>query len=245
MVLVRLPSRRRTKARLLSVYGCLTGQTSPTPSLCPCAASFSEFPPGTSKNSPVVQRKVGRKDEEITEARLCLSNSDSLCGCNKATGLDPLTSDIERTFYVRVRAHPVRGREAKLLLKSLKEGDEDALARARPYFDQPSKLSEMQLVVAREYGFESWAKLKQHFELRAQVAAARADMSNLEGRMLKTLPQAQFLAGNKVLSCDFCGKSQHEVRKLIAAPSASVCDACVDLLVQIKNGDDMRRWLGE
>jgi ATP-dependent Clp protease ATP-binding subunit ClpX len=33
----------------------------------------------------------------------------------------------------------------------------------------------------------------------------------------------------KLLYCSFCGKSQHEVRKLIAGPSVFVCDECVDL----------------
>lgn len=34
---------------------------------------------------------------------------------------------------------------------------------------------------------------------------------------------------SKVLYCSFCGKSQHEVRKLIAGPSVFVCDECVEL----------------
>lgn len=34
---------------------------------------------------------------------------------------------------------------------------------------------------------------------------------------------------SKLLYCSFCGKSQHEVRKLIAGPSVFVCDECVDL----------------
>jgi ATP-dependent Clp protease ATP-binding subunit ClpX len=34
---------------------------------------------------------------------------------------------------------------------------------------------------------------------------------------------------DKVLYCSFCGKSQHEVKKLIAGPSVFVCDECVDL----------------
>ena len=33
----------------------------------------------------------------------------------------------------------------------------------------------------------------------------------------------------KLLYCSFCGKSQHEVRKLIAGPSVFICDECVDL----------------
>jgi ATP-dependent Clp protease ATP-binding subunit ClpX len=35
------------------------------------------------------------------------------------------------------------------------------------------------------------------------------------------------------LSCSFCGKSQHEVRKLIAGPSVFICDECVDLSMDI------------
>ncbi len=35
--------------------------------------------------------------------------------------------------------------------------------------------------------------------------------------------------GEKPLLCTFCGKSQHEVRKLIAGPSVFICDECVDL----------------
>jgi len=33
----------------------------------------------------------------------------------------------------------------------------------------------------------------------------------------------------KILYCSFCGKSQHEVRKLIAGPSVFICDECVEL----------------
>ncbi|CAI8239585.1 MAG: ATP-dependent Clp protease ATP-binding subunit ClpX [Glaciecola sp. HTCC2999] len=43
-----------------------------------------------------------------------------------------------------------------------------------------------------------------------------SDKSNIDG-------------DNKLLYCSFCGKSQHEVRKLIAGPSVFICDECVDL----------------
>jgi ATP-dependent Clp protease ATP-binding subunit ClpX len=36
-------------------------------------------------------------------------------------------------------------------------------------------------------------------------------------------------SGEKLLYCSFCGKSQHEVRKLIAGPSVFICDECVEL----------------
>ena len=35
--------------------------------------------------------------------------------------------------------------------------------------------------------------------------------------------------GEKLLYCSFCGKSQHEVRKLIAGPSVFICDECIGL----------------
>ena len=36
-------------------------------------------------------------------------------------------------------------------------------------------------------------------------------------------------SGEKTLYCSFCGKSQHEVKKLIAGPSVFVCDECIEL----------------
>jgi len=54
----------------------------------------------------------------------------------------------------------------------------------------------------------------------------------------------------KLLYCSFCGKSQHEVRKLIAGPSVFVCDECVDLCndiireeIQEKDGEGASRKL--
>jgi ATP-dependent Clp protease ATP-binding subunit ClpX len=54
----------------------------------------------------------------------------------------------------------------------------------------------------------------------------------------------------KLLYCSFCGKSQHEVRKLIAGPSVFVCDECVDLCndiireeIQEKDGEGGSRKL--
>ena len=36
-----------------------------------------------------------------------------------------------------------------------------------------------------------------------------------------------------ILYCSFCGKSQHEVRKLIAGPTVFFCDECVELCMDI------------
>ena len=48
--------------------------------------------------------------------------------------------------------------------------------------------------------------------------------------------------GDKLLYCSFCGKSQHEVRKLIAGPSVFICDECVDLcneIIREETSDDV------
>src|SRR3546814_6841254 len=39
------------------------------------------------------------------------------------------------------------------------------------------------------------------------------------------------------LYCSFCGKSQHEVRKLIAGPTVFICDECVELCMDIIKED--------
>ena len=36
-----------------------------------------------------------------------------------------------------------------------------------------------------------------------------------------------------ILYCSFCGKSQHEVRKLIAGPTVFICDECVELCMDL------------
>ncbi|MBU2740285.1 ATP-dependent Clp protease ATP-binding subunit ClpX [Acidithiobacillus thiooxidans] len=50
-------------------------------------------------------------------------------------------------------------------------------------------------------------------------------------------------SGEKTLYCSFCGKSQHEVRKLIAGPSVFICDECIELcndIVKDEILDDLR-----
>ena len=44
---------------------------------------------------------------------------------------------------------------------------------------------------------------------------------------------AEKTTGDKLLYCSFCGKSQHEVRKLIAGPTVFICDECVEVCMDI------------
>lgn len=70
--------------------------------------------------------------------------------------------------------------QAKALLTSLRKLDPDALTRAKTLgFAAPFKLAHVQSILAKEYGFPSWAKLKRHVEshvgrLEAFFAAIRA-----------------------------------------------------------------------
>ncbi len=48
----------------------------------------------------------------------------------------------------------------------------------------------------------------------------------------------------KLLYCSFCGKSQHEVRKLIAGPSVFICDECVELCNDIIR-EEIQEQVGE
>ncbi len=55
---------------------------------------------------------------------------------------------------------------------------------------------------------------------------------------------AEKSSGDKLLYCSFCGKSQHEVRKLIAGPSVFICDECIELcndIIREEGGSAARR----
>src|SRR5262252_4310087 len=48
----------------------------------------------------------------------------------------------------------------------------------------------------------------------------------------------------KELRCSFCGKSQFDVRKLIAGPTVFICDECVALCVKICDDDKISTEIG-
>ena len=61
------------------------------------------------------------------------------------------------------------------------------------------------------------------------TTAHRAEFEGKVGYMSK----ANSGDGKNTLYCSFCGKSQHEVRKLIAGPTVFICDECVELCMDI------------
>lgn len=74
-------------------------------------------------------------------------------------------------------------KQAKRLHKAAQAGEADALALVGPYFGDPSLISlhHAQLVIARDYGFSSWARLKHHVE------AGATDLSRKEQRATRFL----------------------------------------------------------
>ena len=75
--------------------------------------------------------------------------------------------------------------------------------------------SESLELIANTFGYANWNILA------AKIEAAERQT----GAQEPTKPKA--------LYCSFCGKSQHEVRKLIAGPTIFICDGCVELCVNI------------
>jgi hypothetical protein len=86
--------------------------------------------------------------------------------------------------------------------------------------------SESLELIATTFGFANWNILS----ARIEAAGPRADDERQSSPV-----GAQEPARPKTLHCTFCGKSQHEVRKLIAGPSAYICNECAELCVNLTN----------
>ncbi len=83
--------------------------------------------------------------------------------------------------------------------------------------------SESLELIAKAFGYENWNILAAKIEAATPHAAP---------------PVAGDSAAEKTLFCSFCGKSQHDVKKLIAGPSVYICDACVHLCTEVVRDED-------
>lgn len=123
--------------------------------------------------------------------------------------------------------------QAKDLLKSLNAGEPAARKRFHEHHPQPSKaggtacaLSDAQLVIAREYGFSSWAKLKEHVEsIRPEPAnphelfkQAFEDQDATRFReLLAQFPQAKALINEPIAAFDSPAITQVRTREMLDA----------------------------
>jgi ClpX C4-type zinc finger/Glyoxalase superfamily protein len=109
-------------------------------------------------------------------------------------------------------------RDAKAMAHSLR----DAL-KAKAIQTSHSESLEL---IAKAFGYDNW-----------NILSARIDALHTGSQ--NPTPQA------KLLYCSFCGKSQHEVHKLIAGPAVYICDECVDLCVDIVDEELLRLIEGD
>jgi tRNA A-37 threonylcarbamoyl transferase component Bud32 len=71
-----------------------------------------------------------------------------------------------------------------------------------------------------------------------QVSAESIDQSPAQNTNSSSQePSSPSRVSKETIYCSFCGKSQHEVRKLIAGPTVFICDECSDLCEQIVDED--------
>ena len=89
--------------------------------------------------------------------------------------------------------------------------------------------SESLELIAMAFGYENWNVLYAKIEAAAGPAS-EARSSPTQGEQNDPVP-------GKTLYCSFCGKSQHEVWKLIAGPHVFICNECVELCGDIVGPD--------
>jgi hypothetical protein len=90
--------------------------------------------------------------------------------------------------------------------------------------------SEALELIAKAFGYENWNILS------AKIETAESPVSH--ERALSPAGKPNHPPPATILHCSFCGKSQHEVRKLIAGPAVFICDECVELCTDIVEPDD-------
>jgi hypothetical protein len=85
-------------------------------------------------------------------------------------------------------------------------------------------------LIAKALGFKDW-----------HVLAARIEADRPPPRPAVSSPQSA--SKSPTVYCSFCGKSQHEVAKLIAGPGVFICDECVDLCDDIVSDQAPERYV--
>ena len=93
--------------------------------------------------------------------------------------------------------------------------------------------SESLELIAKAFGYDNWNILS------AKIEAARPHAPVAAPSPAATRDEAK----PKTMHCSFCGKSQHDVRALIAGPAVFICDECVALCDDIVEDNKIRSLL--
>ena len=119
-------------------------------------------------------------------------------------------------------------RDAKVMARALR----DALKEKAVETTHAEALE----LVAKAFGYENWNILSAKIEGAEPSASAKPPAS--DDRSLSVAAENK-PPPPKTLYCSFCGKSQHEVRKLIQGPPpVLICDECVDICTNVVEPDD-------
>jgi hypothetical protein len=94
--------------------------------------------------------------------------------------------------------------------------------------------SECLELIAKAFGYDNWNILS------AKVETARSGTP--DGRALSPAGTSG-PEPSSTLHCSFCGKSQHDVRKLVAGPKVFICDECVELCNEIIGNEEILNLL--
>jgi ClpX C4-type zinc finger/Glyoxalase superfamily protein len=114
-------------------------------------------------------------------------------------------------------------RDAKTMARALREA-----LKAKAIETTHAEALEL---IAKAFGCENWNILSAKIEA-TEAAPSDERTPSVSAQSDPVSPQT--------LYCSFCGKSQHEVRKLIAGPTAFICDECVDICTDVVEPDDDR-----
>lgn len=112
-------------------------------------------------------------------------------------------------------------RDAKVMAQSLR----DALKAKAMEITHSESLE----LIAKTFGYDNWNILS------ARIDAAQPPSGLAAGRQAPVPPA--------VLYCSFCGKSQHDVSKLVAGPHVFICDECIDVCSDIVD-EQLLRLIG-
>src|SRR5512146_280928 len=80
---------------------------------------------------------------------------------------------------------------------------------------------------------QSWSDSLAIANAEEKVSQSEEQLRGLTARRSSEMSKGGVSDSKNTLYCSFCGKSQHEVRKLIAGPTVFVCDECVELCMDI------------
>jgi hypothetical protein len=95
--------------------------------------------------------------------------------------------------------------------------------------------SECLELIAKAFGYENWNILSAKIEVAQTRALGAPPLAPAAGQ--DPAPQ------KTVLHCSFCGKSQHDVRCLVAGPAVYICDECVALCDDIVEDEKIQSLL--